>query len=107
MIYISGPMKGLPNDNREAFWKAEEKIKEISNQLIFNPASLPDGWTREQYLRKDIEGLCQCSIMVLLPGFENSDGCKLEIEIARNIGITMYTYENFINERLLSFFVPR
>lgn len=107
MIYISGPMKGIPNDNREAFWEAEKKIKEKTNDLIFNPANFPMGWTREEYLRKDIEGLCQCNVMVLLPGFEKSDGCKLEMNVAVNIGIPIFSFDDYMNDRLFRLYYPK
>mgnify|MGYP000890177215 CR=1 FL=1 len=46
-IFISGPMKGKPNNNEEGFKKAEEKLRSMGWN-VFNPwyIQFDDSWTR-------------------------------------------------------------
>ena len=48
-VYIAGPMTGYKNFNREAFHKAEEKLKQ-KGCTVLNPAVLPGGLTQAQYM---------------------------------------------------------
>ena len=38
-------------------------------------------------MRADIKALCDCTHLVLLPGWENSNGAHLELHIAHRIGL--------------------
>lgn len=49
IVYISGPMSGLPNFNKEAFFEAEEKLNEQGFAAV-NPARLPDGKEYKWYM---------------------------------------------------------
>lgn len=112
-IYISGPITGIYEGNKSVFEAAE---RDLSNQgyEVVNPHKLDhsraekmqlefdeeqsNGLSLEQmkekvdkihaeYMRTDIKALCECSHMALLPGFANSKGAKMEIEVAKMIKI--------------------
>lgn len=86
-IYLSGPMTGLPEYNRPAFNAIAEELRS-EGKTVFNPAELgePDLiHNRAWYMRKDLEGLLKCDIVYVLPGWDESEGAKLEIEIAKQL----------------------
>lgn len=99
-IYIAGPMRGLPDDNREAFFAVAKFLKTLwhdMNLLIVNPAETdvlenvqPGTCTDKEfqgYLRADITSLMTCDEIVLLPGWEKSEGASCEAVVARALGI--------------------
>jgi hypothetical protein len=87
MTYISGPMTGRPNYNREAFFAAELMIGKT--EKTFNPARIelknPAEW--EDYMRVDIAGLMVCDTIYMLDGWNNSKGAQLEHYLAQRLRI--------------------
>ena len=53
-IYISGPMSGIEDLNREAFESAEKKIQKMGH-VALNPHRFPEMETYEDYLLLDLE----------------------------------------------------
>jgi nucleoside 2-deoxyribosyltransferase len=91
-IYLSGPMSGLPNFNREQF-NAVANVLRSRGFDVFNPAEQRvsgDDWTL--YMRKDICGLMACDIDVLLPNWDTSRGAMIETFLASVLGIPMYIW---------------
>ena len=90
-IYISGPMTGLPNLNMEAFNDAENKLRKAGWADIRNPARLAvneyENLPRSLYLRSDLRQLLDCQAILLLRGWEQSKGARLEALIADEVGI--------------------
>lgn len=89
MIYLSGPMTGLPEYNYPAFREASKKLREFGH-VVFDPSEAFEGKTdlpKEVYMRKDIEMLLQANVVALLEGWEESKGAQLEVEVARQCGI--------------------
>jgi hypothetical protein len=93
-IYISGPMTGYPEYNYPAFFEAESHLAfELSDVNILNPARIDDGeeqkfqHERIYYIRKSIELLLEATHIFVLPGWEKSEGAKLEIAIAKELGL--------------------
>lgn len=87
-IYISGPMTGLPGLNFKAFNKAAKKLRAMGLDVV-NPAEInPDPKADyHQCLRADIRALCDCTHLVLLDGWENSNGAHLELHLAHRLGL--------------------
>jgi hypothetical protein len=90
-VYISGPMTGLPNHNFPRFFEMEKSLRKMGF-AVCNPATLgvKDGWTKEQYLKRDIPLLVTCHAVILLPGWSSSWGANLEYEIATKLGIPAF-----------------
>lgn len=81
-VYISGAITNNPN-YKEDFANAEKLLKKHGFEVV-NPASLGevDGWTWEDYMKKDIKLLVDCDAIYLIDGWENSKGSRLEASLA-------------------------
>ena len=100
-IYLSGPMTGIPNDNAEAFFKAEIHYQRLGYQVT-NPYRLGVRYaqmheydsTKEinyyKLLANDLVHMIPCSEMALLPGWEQSDGVKIELFWAEKLKLPVF-----------------
>lgn len=86
--YISGPMTGLPDLNKEEFIKAEATLRREGYEVV-NPHTLPapahDKW--EAYMKNDIKYLMDCDVVAVLKDWDDSRGARLEVQIAHALGI--------------------
>ena len=86
--YIAGPMTGIKDLNFPAFHQAAEWLRGMGHEVV-NPAEInPDhhmSW--EACMRSDIAALVTCDAIMLLPGWEDSRGAKLEHHIAERLGL--------------------
>lgn len=92
-IYISGAMTSDP-DYEEKFSAAERWVwRNYPEAEVVNPVRLsrelerirgakPDSLPRAEYLKNDIKALLECDRLVAIPGFEESAGAMLEMNIA-------------------------
>lgn len=90
-VYISGPITGIPDLNRFAFSFVEGCIRARGLTPV-NPHTLCDpslSWS--QCMRADIAALCACDAILLLPGWERSNGAQLEVHVAHRLGIEVLT----------------
>lgn len=90
-LYISGPMSGIEGHNFPAFNAAAAKVRALGYDVV-NPVDInPDAtlsW--KQCLRKDLRELCDCDGIVLLPGWERSEGANLELHVAHRLGLEVF-----------------
>ena len=86
-VFISGPMTGLPNYNREEFDKAEEMLLKAGFTVV-NPAKFGiDGMTDADIARIDLNALLSCNYIYQLEGWTYSKGASAEWSIALWAGI--------------------
>lgn len=76
-IYLAGPMTGLEDWGRDAFHKAA-RTYESAGFLVLNPAALPVGLPDERYMPICMAMIDAADAIMLLPGWEESEGAKLE-----------------------------
>lgn len=88
--YVSGPMTALPELNKPAFAAEAARMRALGFEVI-NPAEndLGPGAKWEAYMRVDLAQLLTCNSVILLPGWERSDGAQLELHVARALGMTI------------------
>lgn len=96
-FYLSGPMTGHPEHNYPLFHEVEHELAEfLSAHLppeegweIVNPARNFGGdRTRErvEYMRLDLQSVLKADVIVLLPGWQGSDGACKEVSLAEWTG---------------------
>lgn len=102
--YCSGPMRGLPRwgydkfDECAAFLtrRGEDVISpaDIDRELGVdeNAAELPDWFTIEDAMRRDLSAVTDCDRIVLLEGWAKSVGATREVMTAVWCGLPVYRY---------------
>jgi len=87
-VYIAGPMTGLPGYNYPAFNAAAKRLRELGFE-VENPAENPDPacGTWLGYMRMAIRQLALCDSLVLLPGWQDSRGARIEQQLAAELGL--------------------
>ncbi|MGB4061560.1 MAG: DUF4406 domain-containing protein [Burkholderiaceae bacterium] len=97
VIYISGPMTGLPDLNKPAFHTAFALLHR-AGYVVVNPAcnGLPDEAPWTAHLREDIKRLMACDGVATLPGCAASKGARLELHNARALGMRVMTVAQWL-----------
>ena len=85
-VYISGPMKGIKDSNFPEFESAKIWLLKNTQFEVFSPHDCEKLPSYEDYMRADIKLLCECDIIVMLPGWRNSKGATLEKAVSDAIG---------------------
>lgn len=86
IIYIAGPMTGIPDFNRAAFNEAAVQIIE-NGHVALNPAILPNGLTQPQYMDICCAMLRAGDAIFLLDGWSNSAGARAEKALAEKLNM--------------------
>jgi hypothetical protein len=111
-IYLAGPMTGIPYFNFPAFHSAAQFLRTTFMATVFNPAERDmqrhgtdvsagnstgsteqaereHGLTLRVALRDDLDWICRhATHIALLPGWEQSKGCRVEHTLATALGLT-------------------
>lgn len=94
VVYIAGPMSGLPEFNYPAFNDAEGRLL-VAGHYPLNPTRIeeentagePQAW--DWYMRRALKMVTDADGMALLPGWADSRGARLERQVAMQLGITV------------------
>jgi hypothetical protein len=88
-VYISGPMRGRPNFNYDLFSLTAKNFRDAGLSVL-NPAENfggDQGLEIAEYMRADIKMLLRASMVFMLPGWQDSEGSRLEYLIAKALGL--------------------
>lgn len=86
LVYIAGPMTGIPDANRAKFAEAERIIKDWGGKPL-NPATgTPDGLPYAFYMARALAMLNEADTIALLPEWWSSAGARFELECAKRDG---------------------
>jgi hypothetical protein len=98
-IYCAGPMRGLPSYGFHAFKVAREHLRDLGHEVVC-PAEhdLANGFDPTLSIEEqdfdldaafawDIAALAQVDAIALLPGWQDSEGCAIELERANALGL--------------------
>lgn len=91
-LYISGPMTDYPGNNHALFFATELILNRASDLEIVNPAALDekedvDDYSWSDFLKRDLKALLDCTHIVMLPGWDDSEGARLEHYVAWKLGL--------------------
>lgn len=93
-LYVAGPMTGLPHFNFPAFHAAAAFLRaagfEVDNPAE-NPAPPCGSWLG--YMRMAVAQVAKADALVVLPGWEKSNGAFVEVQLARGLGLKVLTLE--------------
>ena len=90
IVFISGPITGMPDLNIPAFNAADKKIRR-TGAAVYNPASLPLGNDWQWYMDQCFKAMQDCTAIYQLLGWENSRGARIENEWALELGLSFIT----------------
>lgn len=85
VAYLSGPITHVP-DYKLKFDMAEALVAGCG-YIVLNPAVLPVGMAHGKYLPINDAMIAASDAVFLLPGWEESAGCRHEIATARRLGL--------------------
>jgi len=102
-LYLAGPMsdivdeQGIPNCNYPAFHEAASDLRGRGFYVV-SPAELHADFETNpkpygDYLRAGLIALLGTAAVVVLPGWEQSNGARLEVTVARALGMLVWEYE--------------
>ena len=86
IVFISGPMSGYPNLNREAFHEAA-RLAESLGYTALNPALLPGGLPEDSYMPICFSMLDAADCIYILPNSGDHLGAILEQQHAAALGL--------------------
>ena len=88
IVYLSGPMSGLPESNYPAFHNAAAQLRDAGYTVI-NPAENPTppcgSWAG--FMRMAVRQVAAADAIAFLPGWEQSRGAKVESDLADVLGL--------------------
>jgi hypothetical protein len=98
VVYLSGPITGVENYNRDAFADAKRAVLEGGAEYVHDPSvESCGGRPHEWWMRRALSELTQEGMdangnpfygcVAMLPGWERSDGAKVERMCAEACGI--------------------
>lgn len=88
-VYISGPITGYRNLNRPTFAQAADELATVGLTPV-NPFDLIEPaphLTWVDYMKADLAALLTCDGVATLPGWQESRGARVEVELAHALQI--------------------
>lgn len=97
-LYLAGPMTGFEDFNFPAFNAMAADLR-ARGYVVENPAEhgvVADAdWS--DYMAYDLTRLGLCGMVAVLPGWENSKGARLEVHIARELGMKVVNAHDLVS----------
>jgi hypothetical protein len=102
--YLAGKMRGEPRFGFDAFDEAAAILRKDGAEVLspadhdretgFNPDRVDalDGFDLTAAMRWDLQAILRCDAIVLLPGWETSEGVAIEVFVANAAGIELLVY---------------
>lgn len=102
LVYLAGPMTGLPRYGFDAFESAREALRADGFEVMcpaeediaagFDPDQPGTAGPLWEYMARDLPMICRAAALVLLPGWRGSRGCRIETSVAMALGIPLYEW---------------
>jgi len=104
--YLSGPMTGLAYFNFRAFEIVAKQLRDVG-WFVYSPRENdgeagiepnPEGKLGEggpeykDLMKRDLWQVCDSDAVFVMPGWEYSEGAKLEVYVAHQVNVPVYTF---------------
>lgn len=94
VVYVAGPMTGIEDYNRQAFWIMEHCLK-LRRCQVLSPAHYDDlNHPYEWYMRRGLQMVLDANTLVMLNGWSKSKGANIEHRVAAAVGNKIYYKDN-------------
>lgn len=93
IVYIAGPMTGLPLLNHPAFYAMAGLLEARIGCTVLNPARHALGLEYEEYMTLAMDDLNRATVVVLLHRWSASPGARREYDRAVSRGMEVYHQE--------------
>lgn len=93
VLYISGPMSGMPDHNLPAFAAEAKRLRDLGYTVV-NPGEVNlhvrGKLEYMEYIYRDLAAMCaaQCDTIAYLPNWTKSRGANIESGVASLLGMT-------------------
>lgn len=98
IIYVSAPMTGIKNLNKEAFEFAAGILSSLGAKAILLPTILPPGLEYDDYMHIDCAMIDVADIIVVVGEWTKSNGCPLELDRALLEGKEIIHLQHILNQ---------
>lgn len=91
-IYISGAIAHHDEAERRAAFAAAAAFCEDRGFESVNPFDngLPQSAHWREHMKADLKMLLECDAICMMDGWEESKGCKLELDVASSCGLPVF-----------------
>lgn len=98
-LYICGPVTGYSDLNLPTFEYAAEQLQEMGLEAVIPHSFVPPDARHNDAMRLCISRLCEGDIdgLVVLPGFTDSRGSRLEIDVADGLDIPVCPIDSLLD----------
>lgn len=107
-LYVAGPMSSLPDFNYPAFYAAAKQLREAGYE-VENPAENELAQDRPAdepmwlgFMRMSLVQISRVDGLALLPGWQNSDGAKLEEHIGQGLKLPVRYVETWLDPDMVA-----
>lgn len=101
IVYIAGPMTGLPEFNYPAFRAAEADLQARGYSVLcpvdseqHNESGAPQSW--DWYMRHALRMVTLADAICLLPGWQKSKGANLEVVVGEALGLDIRPLDKWL-----------
>jgi len=87
-IYLSGKITGIENEAEKLFQAAEDHCLE-KGYAVVNPMKLNHNHDKsyDAFMKEDVKAMCDCDYIFLMKNWEDSNGARIEKQIAELLKI--------------------
>lgn len=97
VLYVSGPVSGIPDDNRPAFEDAARRLRATGCVARIPHDDVAPGTAWIPAMKTTLMAiLAQADGLATLPGWERSRGASLEVGLAKALGMSVKDVDDWI-----------
>lgn len=99
VLYVSGPMSGIPALNYPAFAAAAQQLRAAGFHVVSpHESALASTAPWHEHLRADLAMLLRCTGVATLEGAPGSMGARLECHVAAALSMPIWTVAQWLDD---------